>query len=235
MAANSTPAASGRRWPAEAALIDLDGTLLDTIDDLAAAANAMRQELGLTPLAIDRVRNYVGKGAEVLVERSLTDSFDTSVAADRLAEAVAVFRGHYAVLNGLHARCYPGVREGLVAMQARGLRLACVTNKPIGFTLPLLEKTGLLGMFGVVVGGDSLPQKKPHPAPLLHACEGLGVAPGRAVMIGDSINDSRAARAAGMPVFIVPYGYSEGMAVDSLEADAIVESLEHANSLIAGV
>ena len=219
-------------WPVRAVLIDLDGTLLDTIDDLASAANAMRVEFGLAALPIERIRDFIGKGAEVLVERSLTDSFDGTIEPDRLSGAVKVFRNHYAVINGLHARCYPGVREGLAALRAQGLRLACVTNKPVGFTLPLLERVGLLDSFGVVVGGDSLPQRKPDPHPLLHACGALQVAPYEAVMIGDSINDALAAKAAGMPVFIVPYGYNEGHPVESLGADAIVGSLEDVARLV---
>lgn len=232
MALRLTVGRDGTAWSPKAVLIDLDGTLLDTIDDLAAAANAMRTDFGLLPLAISRVRDFIGKGAEVLVRRTLTDSMDAPLDPGRLAEALTSYRNHYALLNGVHARCFPGVREGLLGMRRRGLKLACVTNKPVGFTVPLLERTGLFAEFDVVVGGDSLPLKKPHPAPLLHACEGLQVSPFEALMIGDSGNDALAARAAGMPVFIVPYGYNEGHPVGSLDADAVVDSLEHALSLI---
>jgi phosphoglycolate phosphatase len=221
-----------RRFRARAVLIDLDGTLLDTIDDLAAAANAMLVELGFEARPAAEMRRFVGKGAESLVQRALTGSLDAPIDAQRLAEAVPVFRRHYARENGVNARCYPGVVEGLAAMRANGLGLACVTNKPIAFTLPLLERTGLSPWFDVVVGGDSLPRKKPDPAQLLHACEGFGVAPSEAVMIGDSMNDALAARAAGIPVFVLPYGYNEGRPVAELDADAVIESLEHAAKLI---
>ncbi len=232
MSAADREAQPQRQWPARAVLIDLDGTLLDTIDDLAAAANAMLIELGQASLPLEQLRSFVGKGAEELVRRSLTGSMHGVVEPSRLEQGVAIFRAHYDLENGRRARCYPGVREGLAAMRERGLALACVTNKPVAFTLPLLERTALMDWFDVVVGGDSLPQKKPHPAQLLHACEGLDVPASQAIMIGDSVNDTLAARAAGMPVFVVPYGYNEGIAVETLQADALVPSLEYANRLI---
>jgi len=225
-------APASRRWAARAVLIDLDGTLLDTIDDLAAAANAMLVELGLPARPVEQMRSFVGKGAESLVQRALTGTLDGAVAPEQLTAAVSIFRHHYARENGVSARLYPGVREGLAAMKAGGLGLACVTNKPMAFTLPLLERTGLSSSFDLIIGGDSLPRKKPDPAQLLHACEGFGIAPQQAVMIGDSINDALAARAAGMPVFVLPYGYNEGRSVAELDADAVIESLEHAASLI---
>jgi phosphoglycolate phosphatase len=233
MSAADREAQPQRQWLARAVLIDLDGTLLDTIDDLAAAANAMLAELGQARLPLEQLRSFVGKGAEELVRRALTGSMHGVVEPSRLEHAVAVFRAHYDLENGRRARCYPGVREGLAAMKDRGLGLACVTNKPVAFTLPLLERTALMNWFDVIVGGDSLPQKKPHPAQLFHACEGLDVPAAQAIMIGDSVNDAQAARAAGMPIFIVPYGYNEGVAAESLQADAIVPTLEHANRLIA--
>lgn len=224
--------ASARRFHAHAVLIDLDGTLLDTIDDMAAAANAMLIELGLAARPVTDLRRFVGKGAESLVQRALTGSLDAPIDPARLAEAVPVFRSHYARENGVSARCYPGVVAGLSAMRAKGLGLACVTNKPIAFTLPLLERTGLSPWFDIVIGGDSLPRKKPDPAQLLHACDGFGIAPSEAVMIGDSVNDALAARAAGMPVFVLPYGYNEGRDVAELDADVVIDSLEHAAALI---
>ena len=224
--------ASARRWRARAVLIDLDGTLLDTIDDLAGAANAMLIELGHSPRPVEQMRSFVGKGADSLVQRALTGRLDGQVEPAQLLSAVEVFRRHYARENGVTARCYPGVREGLAAMKSKGLSLACVTNKPIGFTLPLLERTGLMPAFDIVIGGDSLPRKKPDPAQLLHVCKGFDIAPSEAVMIGDSVNDAQAARAAGMPVFVLPYGYNEGRDVATLDADAVIESLEHAARLI---
>jgi len=216
-----------------AVLIDLDGTLLDTIDDLAAAANAMLGEMGHPLRSIDELRSYVGKGADALVHRALTGSLSGRADAAVFEPAVAAFRRHYAHENGTRSRFYPGVLEGLVALRAKGLKLACVTNKPIAFTEPLLDRTGLRAHFDLVLGGDSLPRKKPDPDQLLHACAHFCVPPQEALMIGDSVHDAHAARAAGMSVLTVPYGYNEGQDVDTLDVDAIVGSIEQASRLIS--
>jgi phosphoglycolate phosphatase len=213
-----------------AVTIDLDGTLLDTIPDLAAASNAMLEELGRAPLDVELIRTFVGKGVARLVERTL-DAADVTDAATR-ARAHAVFDRHYEALNGRHTTRYPGVTEGLDALRAGAIRLACITNKPGRFTIPLLEMAGLSTYFETVVAGDTLPQKKPHPAPLLHASQHFGIAPGEMLMIGDSVNDAQAARAAGCPVFCVTYGYNEGGDVRDLDTDAIVDSLAEAARLV---
>ena len=204
---------------------DLDGTLLDTIADLAAACDAMLVELGRSPLGVERVRRFVGKGMAVLVERCLTAVDGRAPDAGLQAAAVASFRHHYAGINGREAVEYPGVRAGLEAFRALGLPLGVVTNKPAAFTGPLLARMGIAGYFGATVSGDTLPEKKPHPAPLFHACELLGVPAVESLMIGDSANDAEAARAAGMPVLLVTYGYSEGVAVDSIDCDGLLSSL----------
>lgn len=212
--------------PIKAVLIDLDGTLLDSIPDLADAANAMRDELGMAPLPVERVTTFVGKGVEHLVGRTLVGDLhgaDPDIA--RLEQARAVFFRHYHVFNGKRAALYPGVIDGLRAMQAQSLRLAVVTNKPEQFTLPLLERTGLRDYFDAVVSGDTCARKKPDPMPMAHACALLDVAPAAALAIGDSGNDSHSARAAGLRVLIVPYGYNEGHDVRTLEVDGIVSSL----------
>lgn len=214
-----------RPFRVAAAAIDLDGTLLDTAPDLVAAANAMRAELGLAPLSFDTVVTYVGKGADNLVHRTLTGRLDGRAEPAAFAAGREAFHRLYAQLNGRDTRDYPGMREGLAAMRALGLRLAVVTNKPMAFTVPLLERTGLAPHFELVIGGDTLPQKKPDPAPMLHACARLGLPPKRVVAIGDSLNDAQAARAAGMPVLAVPYGYNEGRDVRELDVDGIVQTL----------
>ncbi|MCE2999679.1 MAG: phosphoglycolate phosphatase [Betaproteobacteria bacterium] len=216
----------------EAVMIDLDGTLLDTIPDLAAATNGMLEELGLGALPLETVRNFVGKGIPRLVERALARDICGHVAPEALAAALPVFERAYAGINGRHTTIYPGVREGLEQMRAAGFRLACVTNKAGAFTLPLLERTGLAPFFELTVSGDTLPRKKPDPMQLLHACERFGVAPARMLMVGDSGNDVQAARAAGCPVFCVPYGYNEGHDVQSLDVDAIVGALTDCIPLI---
>ena len=223
---------SARRFPAAGVIIDLDGTLLDTAADLAAAVNAMLADLGRPGLPLARVAAYVGKGAEVLVHRSVTDSVDGQAPAPLFEAAIRAFRVHYARENGRQAALYPGVLEGLQKMQAKGLRLSVVTNKPGAFTGPLLERSGLARFFEVVVSGDTLARRKPDPLPMLHVSAHFGLAAGRIVAIGDSVNDALAARAAGMAVMAVPYGYNEGHDVRALDVDAIVNSLSEAADLI---
>ena len=216
----------------KAVMIDLDGTLLDTIPDLAAATNSMLEELGHAPLPLDVVRTFVGKGIPRLVERALAGRIDGHADAAAMARALPVFERHYAAVNGRHTTIYPGVREGLQQLTAAGFPLACVTNKAGAFTTPLLEHMGLAHFFAQTIAGDTLARKKPDPLPLLHACAQFGVAPAQMLMIGDSLNDVQAARAAGCPVFCVPYGYNEGHAVQTLEVDAIVGALTECIPLI---
>jgi phosphoglycolate phosphatase len=215
-----------------AVTIDLDGTLADTIPDLAVAANSMLRELGRPPLEVARIRTFVGKGIPKLVERTLADSWGHAPAPELMARALPVFERCYAEVNGRHSEIYPGVGEGLRALRDKGLPLACVTNKSGRFTAPLLEHLRLAGFFDQVIAGDVLPQKKPDPAQFLHACRGFGIDPADMLVIGDSGNDAQAARAAGCPVFCVPYGYNEGRDVRHLDVDAIVASLFEASQLI---
>jgi phosphoglycolate phosphatase len=214
----------------KAVTIDLDGTLLDTIPDLAAAANMMLAELGRPALDVEVIRTYVGKGIARLVERTL----DADGAPDPalMARALPIFERCYAQVNGRHTTLYPGVKEGLDELRAQGFPLACVTNKSGRFTLPLLANVGLAEYFTTVVSGDTLARKKPDPDPLLHAAAVLEIAPRDMLMIGDSLNDTQAARAAGCPVFCVTYGYNEGHDVRDLDTDALVDSLVDAAALI---
>ncbi|NLC37105.1 MAG: phosphoglycolate phosphatase [Alcaligenaceae bacterium] len=215
--------------PYSAILIDLDGTLLDTIPDLAAAANAMLAEMAAPQLPVGDITTFVGKGTAHLVWRCLSDA-RVGLPADDAATAAAldIFNRHYHEVNGRESRLYPGVLEGLKAFRAQGAKLALVTNKPTEFTLPLLKRSGLAPWFDAVVCGDTCARKKPDPMPLLHACELLGCAPGEALAIGDSINDALAARAAGITVVAVPYGYNEGRDIHSLDIDGIVFGIEDA-------
>lgn len=214
-------------------MIDLDGTLLDTIPDLAAAANGMLTELGMPVLPESTIRNYVGKGIANLIERTLTNSMDGKPDPALFERAVPVYERTYREANGKHTTMYPGVKEGLDLLRAQGYPLACVTNKSERFTLPLLDYVKLSAYFVSVVAGDTLPQKKPDPEPLWHACKQMNVEPHEMLMIGDSLNDAQAARAAGCPVFCVTYGYNEGHDVQSLDVDAIVASLVEATRLIS--
>lgn len=214
-------------------MIDLDGTLLDTIPDLAAAANGMLSELGMPALPEARIRDFVGKGIHNLIERTLTNDMDGKPDPALFARALPLYDKSYHAINGKHTTIYPGVKEGLDLLRAQGYPLACVTNKVERFTLPLLDYVSMADYFRCVVAGDTLPQRKPDPAPLLHACRQLQVAPEEMLMIGDSMNDAQAARAAGCLVFCVTYGYNEGHDVRTLDVDAIVSSLVEATQLIS--
>ena len=219
--------------PIRAVLFDLDGTLIDTLPDLHAAACAMLNDLGRPPLPLESIRAYVGRGIPNLIKRVLANSLH--VAEDPNPpppEAVASYRRHYARENGRNAKVYPGVLEGLASLRAQGVPLGVVTNKADTFIQPLLEQTRLSGYFEVLVGGDRLPKVKPDPMPLVWACGRLGVSPAETLFIGDSINDALAARAAGCPVFLLPYGYNEDRDVHELDCDAIVESVRDAVKLI---
>ena len=223
-----------RRFPlrVKAVMIDLDGTLADTIPDLAEAANMMLRELDRPGLERELIRTFVGKGIPKLVERALAGNLEGSVPAGLLARALPIYERCYAEVNGKHTVIYPGVSEGLRRLRAMQLPLACVTNKSGRFTGPLLAHLGIASSFELVIAGDTLPRKKPDPAQLLHACRGFGIEPRAMLMIGDSVNDAEAARAAGCPVFCVSYGYNEGRDVRELDVDAIVASLEEAARLI---
>jgi phosphoglycolate phosphatase len=218
--------------PIKAAIIDLDGTMLDTMPDFHVALNGMRADLGLAPIAQEAITPMVGKGSENLIRSVLACDFDAPTVDARFDEAMASYQRHYLAINGQFSVLFDGVLAGLDAMRANGLRLACVTNKPIAFTTPLLALKGLAGYFDVVYGGDSLAQKKPHPLPLLTVCRDFDLAPASVVAIGDSSNDAEAARAAGCPVLTVPYGYNHGRPVQEIDSDGIVDSLLSAAELI---
>ncbi|MFT0533799.1 phosphoglycolate phosphatase [Castellaniella hirudinis] len=205
-------------------LFDLDGTLVHTIPDLAAAANAMRLDMGLSVLPEDLVATFVGKGVEQLVMRTLGHE-GPAPNIDSVMRGLARFQDHYRGLNGRYSQLYPGVVGGLQAFRDQGARLAVVTNKGTAFTAPLLQHMGLASFFDAVVCGDTCERKKPDPLPLFHACDLLGIRPAQALFIGDSINDAQAAQAAGIPILAVPYGYNEGQPVQSLQVDAIVDSI----------
>ena len=216
-----------------AAIIDLDGTMLDTAPDFQVAINRMRDELSLAPLAIETIKNFVGKGSENLMRRVLGVDFDAAGVEQRFEQALCSYQKHYLAINGDYSTLYNGVREGLDALQAKGIRLACVTNKPLAFAQPLLAKMQLDGYFDVVYGGDSFAKKKPDPMPLLQVCTDFALEPHQVVAIGDSSNDALAARAAGCRVLNVPYGYNHGQPIQEVDSDGIVETLLDAAHLIS--
>ena len=210
--------------PLKAVLLDLDGTMLDTVGDISTAANMMRASLGFAPLDAALIRTYVGKGIANLVAKSLKDAVG-EVGPTALKVAVANFERQYEKCFGDTSAPFPGVVDGLNALKEKGLRLGCVTNKAEKFTLPLLAKTGLADYFEITLSGDSLAEKKPHPLPLKHAAGFFGCSMAEMLMIGDSVNDAEAARAAGCPVFIVPYGYNEGQELRGLDCDAFIDDV----------
>lgn len=218
----------------KAVLFDLDGTLLHTAPDLAAAVNAMLADLGKPSLSESTVAHYVGKGADNLVHRSLTGSMNDKAPHAEFQAAMASWQQHYTAINGRHAVFYPGVKSGLNLLKQAGFKLAVVTNKPERFTFPLLERTGIAEYFQVVVGGDTCALKKPDPMPVKHACSLLGVSPTAALMIGDSANDAQAARAAGVDCWLLPYGYNEGRPVQETPCDGIIDTIEQAAQRLIG-
>ena len=213
-------------------LIDLDGTLIDSVPDLAFSVDAMMDELGLPPRGEQAVRNWVGNGVERLVKRALVNDLDGDPAPELYARALPVFMRVYQENTSQRSRLYPGVREGLDQLQAGGFRLGCVTNKAERFTLPLLRDKGILDRFGLVVSGDTLEYSKPHPAPLLHAAATLGVTPEESLMVGDSRSDVKAARAAGFRIVCMSYGYNHGEDISKEGPDAVLDRLDELPGLL---
>lgn len=206
-----------------AAIVDLDGTMVDTLGDFVVALGGMLDDLGLPRVDRAFVARTVGKGSEHLLRQTLAHVGAAGVPFEQAWER---YEAHYLEVNGRHSELFPGVAEGLLALRAAGLPLACLTNKPLSFTRPLLAAKGIDGCFAAVFGGDSFERKKPDPLPLLKTCEALGTPPARTLMIGDSANDAQAARAAGCPVVLVTYGYNHGEPVQSVDADGFADRLD---------
>jgi phosphoglycolate phosphatase len=210
----------------DAVIVDLDGTMVDTLGDFELALAASLAEIGLPPVPRAFIARTVGKGSRHLlteVLRHLGQQGPGDAAVDRLW---AAYQRHYLAINGQASTVYPGVVEGLTRLRSAGLRLACLTNKPGAFARPLLAAKGLDVHFDAVFGGDAFARTKPDPLPLLETCRALGTRPPRTLMVGDSSNDARAARAAGCPVVLVRYGYNHGDPVEAAGADALVDRLD---------
>jgi phosphoglycolate phosphatase len=218
------------RPPFTAAIIDLDGTLVDTLGDFCAALDAMLAELALPAVPRAQVEQFIGKGSEHLIASVLARVRAPASLFDRGWEA---YQAAYARINGQHSAVYAGAAEGVALLRDAGWRLACLTNKPTRFARELLAAKGLLPAFAVVHGGDAFERKKPDPLPVLRTCEDLGVAPSATLVIGDSSNDAAAARAAGCPVLLVTYGYNHGLPVQAVDADGYIDSLEHVTAWLA--
>ncbi len=206
-----------------AAIVDLDGTMVDTLGDFVVALSTVLAEFGLPGVDRAFVALTVGKGSEHLIRSTLAHA---GADAGLYDAAMTRYQHHYRTVNGQFSTVYPGVVEGLDRLSAQGLKLACLTNKPTAFALALLQDKGLDGYFSRVFGGDAFERRKPDPLPLLKTCEALASLPANTLMIGDSSNDAQAARAAGCPVVLVSYGYNHGQPVKSVDADAVIDRLD---------
>ena len=213
-------------------LIDLDGTLVDSVPDLALCVDQMMTGIGRPPRGEARVRDWVGNGVERLVKRALVGQLEGEPDRLEFERAYPMFLELYARHNGERSRLYPGVRKGLDLLAAQTPHLGCVTNKAAQFTGPLLEALGIRSYFGLVISGDTLAKKKPDPLPLLHAAESFGIEPGEALMLGDSVSDVKAARAAGFSVVCVSYGYNHGRDIGEAEPDAVIDSFTELEAML---
>ena len=215
-------------------LIDVDGTLVDSVPDLTFCVDEMLKQLEMPVRGEAAVRQWVGNGVQRLTERDLTNDLDGYPDAELFARAMPIFMELYAENTSKRSRLYDGVLEGLDFLQScPGLKIGCVTNKAEQFTLPLLTDLGIVDRFEIIISGDSLPEKKPHPLPLLHAAEKLGVKPEDSVMIGDSKSDVKAARAAGFQIICMTYGYNHGEDIRNYSPDAVIDSMTELASLIS--
>jgi phosphoglycolate phosphatase len=206
----------------QAAIVDLDGTMIDTLGDFVVALNRMLAELRLPGIEAPAIARLVGKGSEHLIRSVLAE---VGAEPGRYEAAWQSYQRHYLAVNGQHSTVFPGVPEGLQALREAGLRLACLTNKPTDFARPLLAGKGLAGYFDAVFGGDAFERKKPDPLPFVKTCAALGASPSTTLAIGDSSNDAQAARAAGCTVLLVTYGYNHGEPIRAVPADGYLDSL----------
>ena len=209
-------------FPFSAVLFDLDGTLVDSASDITTAVNRMLAEEGLQQVDEARVRSWIGDGSAVLLETALQHAGSSRHAGELLPR----FMQHYGDSLLLSPQVYPGVVDTLRELDARGVPMAVCTNKPEPFVPPLLEHLGLDGYFAAVVGAGTLPERKPHPRPLLHLAEQLGAPVEDCLMVGDSETDFLAAQAAGMPVVLVSYGYARSFDLRAAGALAVIDRFE---------
>lgn len=213
-------------------LIDVDGTLVDSVPDLAYCVDEMMKQLDMPTHGEARVRNWVGNGVERLTRRALIGQLDGEPDEALFKKAYPIFLDLYAKNTSQRSVLYPGVREGLDYLKSAGYRLGCVTNKAAQFTIPLLKDLGVHDDFENIVCGDTLPEKKPHPMPLLHSAEVLGVKPEDSLMLGDSMSDVKAARAAGFQIICMSYGYNHGVDIHDSNPDAVIDSMAELKEIL---
>jgi phosphoglycolate phosphatase len=227
----STSPMSAQTFNIKAILIDLDGTLVDSAPEIAKAACKMLEQLNLPMLSQDQVQSYIGEGAAALIKRCLTEALQKAPDQPLFDQGFQLFFQQYALIC-TESQLYPKVLESVKAMKALGLPLACVTNKPSVFTLPILKATGVFEYFDQIISGDTLPKKKPDPDQIFHVCQLFKVDPWETLLIGDSNTDILAAKNAGCYVFTVPYGYNQGMTIDDSAVDAMIQDLSEVTNYI---
>jgi phosphoglycolate phosphatase len=207
-------------------LIDVDGTLVDSVPDLAYCVDEMLKKMGMQPHGEAAVRNWVGNGVAHLVERALTNDLDGYPEQAQFDQAMPLFNALYSVHHSDRSSLYPGVVEGLAFLQQnKGISIGCVTNKAEAFVIPILKNLGIHDEFEIIICGDTLEKKKPDPMPLLHAAAHLGALPENSLMLGDSKSDVKAARAAGFDIICMSYGYNHGEDIHLYEPDAVIDSM----------
>ena len=216
----------------EMILIDVDGTLVDSVPDLAYCVDEMMKALDMPVHGEAAVRNWVGNGVERLTRRALIGQLDGEPDEALFEKAYPIFLDLYAENTSKRSCLYPGVREGLEYMKAAGYKLGCVTNKAAQFTIPLLKDLGIHDDFENIVCGDTLAKKKPDPLPLLHSAEVLGVTPEKSLMLGDSVSDVKAARAAGFQIICMSYGYNHGVDIRDSNPDVVIDSMDELKDLL---
>lgn len=215
-------------------LIDVDGTLVDSVPDLAYCVDEMMKQLGMPVHGEAKVREWVGNGVERLTRRALIGQLDGEPEEALFQKAYPIFLDLYAENTSRRSVLFPGVEAGLAYLKAAGYKLGCVTNKAAQFTIPLLKDLGVYDEFEIVVSGDDLPVKKPDPGPLLHIARYFGVSPEQSLMVGDSVSDVKAARAAGFQIVCMSYGYNHGVDIRDARPDAVIDSMAELEGLLEG-
>jgi len=214
-----------KKFQPKVIMIDVDGTLVDSVPDLAYCVDEMMVELGMERRGEDKVRHWVGNGVSKLVERAINGELEGQLNKELFNKAYPIFLNYYAENTAKRTCLYKGVREGLDYLSSQGYYLGCVTNKATQFTHPLLKELGIFDYFKIVISGDTLTKKKPDPMPLLYGAEYFGVRPEECLMIGDSVSDVKASRSAGFDIICMSYGYNHGNNIADEKPDLVIDSM----------
>ena len=213
-------------------MIDVDGTLVDSVPDLSWCLDETMKQIGLPPRGEAAASQWVGNGVIRIVQRGIANDLDAAHDEALFEKAMPIFRELYAENTSKRSTLYPGVREGIDYLKTTGIKLGCITNKDAEFTHPILKDLGLWDDFEIVISGDTLEKKKPDPLPLLYGAEKLGAKPEKSLMLGDSMSDVKAARAAGFEIICMSYGYNHGVDIRESEPDAVIDSMVELKSMI---